>query len=657
MSAPSLHSLRSLPRISPAKSLLLALLFTASLLALSGSAQASVGSPATECQNAFGPGYVGFKVEKNESQLNGAYTDPATGFTVTISNVDTGLHTFDYLSAWPVNVIVKGGSSAGNFYSPPATSGTGLHPPVNPNNGKFYGISHITFCWKPNIPPSGKAKLKIKKVADNPVVFENGQVVFTISVRNNGDIAAKNTVISDNVPVGLTVDSADSPCTVNVQLVQCSIGTLPAGETRTYRIYTTADPLPRVASVPDSIGISKVESQVSLAAGETRTVQITCGTGGIMTDAAIRVDHVDQGTGDLNSVEVRRIHSISESTYEAAVTNHATGQAQVKFFGVCVRKQTDGGRDLTVSLPVSSTLLVDEGISTLELTCPAGTTPISPGYELTGTRGLLLASVPVGSETRRFTFRIEQDGSSATVSMRCLDNRTSEVNGVSSELQFESISRTVEVGPGATVMEQLTCSVGYKGIVAGWEYPEGVVPLGNDPQPITRVFKIWNPTGLPQQVTLHLLCLKLTTDRSGPEPLKVTNTAFVSSSTPQAPGAVLTDSATVKVKPGSPPPTLLSAAIAGGDLLVKAGNIESAGVIQVRSMNRVRAGKGSIRKGGVIGKRGFAAGTRRRVAVNLRKKAVKAIRRGSLRRVKVRIKTRSGGTNTRVVHIKRHRGR
>lgn len=643
----------SFPKISSAKWLLFALLCGTSLLVFSGSAQAAVGSPATECQNAFGPGYVGFKIEQDESQLNGTYTDPATGFTVKISNVNTELHTFDYSSGWPVNIVVKGGPSSGSFYSPPASNGTGLHPPVNPNNGKFYGISHITFCWKPNTPPPpGTAKLKIEKLADNPVVFENGQVVFTITVRNEGDVAAQNTVISDDVPAGLTVNSADPPCTVNVQVVSCSIGSLPAGQSRTYRIYATADPLPPVASVQDFLGISKVERHISLLAGETSTAQLTCGAGGIMTDAAIRVDHVDQGTGDLNSVEVRRIQSISESTYEAEVTNHATGQAQVKFFGVCVRNQTDGGRELTVSPPVTKTLMVDEGIETLELTCPAGTTPVSPGYELTGTRGLLLASSPVGSDTRRFTFRIEQDGSTATVSMRCLNNRTNEVNGISSELQFEPISRTVEVGPGATVMEQLTCAVGYKGIVAGWEYPEGVVPLGNDPQPITRVFRIWNPTGLPQQVTLHLLCLKLTTERSGPEPRKVTNTASVISSSPQAPGAILTDSATVKIKPGSPAPVIYSAAVSGRDLLVKLGSVDSSGTIQVRSMNRVRTGRSSIHKGSVIGKRGFAAGARGKIRVNLSRKAVKAIRRGSLRRVKVRVKTRNGGSDTRVVRIK-----
>jgi uncharacterized repeat protein (TIGR01451 family) len=623
------------------------------VFAFAGTSRAAVGSPATECQNAFGPGYVGFKVERPESSLNGTYTDPATGFQVTISNTNTTLHTFDYNSSWPVNVVVKGGPSSGNFYSPPAATGSGLHPPVNPNNGKYYGISHITFCWKPDTPPPpGKAKLKIEKVADNPVVYENGSVTFTITVRNDGTAAAANTVITDNVPAGLTVNSADSPCTVAVQLVTCNVGTLPAGESRTYRIRTTANPLPTVASVEDSLDISKVEKQISLQPGETRTVQLTCGSNGVMTDAAIRVDSVDQGTGDLNSVDVRRIESISPSTYEAVVTNNATGQAQVKFFGVCVGKQTQQGRQLTVSAPITKVLMTDAGLETLELTCPAGTTPISPGYELTGTRGLLLVSAPVGSDTRRFTFKIDQDGSMAEVSMRCLNNKTSAVGGKTSDLMFQPISRTVTVGPGATVMEQLTCGVGYKGIVAGWEYPDGVVPLGNDPQPITRVFKIWNSTGLPQQVKLHLLCLSLKTDSVGPQPQQFVNTAQVTSTTPQCPGAVLTSSATVTVQPGSPPaPVVLRASLSGGSVVLRTANLKGSATVVVRSVGRVRSGADSIRAGSVIGRKAVSARSPK-VKVRLKPRAAKAIRSGALTKIRVRI-GKPGNSSSRVLKVTR----
>ena len=44
-------------------------------------------------------------------------------------------------------VIVKGGPNATVYhYDPAATSGSGLHAPLNPANGKYYGISHVQFC-------------------------------------------------------------------------------------------------------------------------------------------------------------------------------------------------------------------------------------------------------------------------------------------------------------------------------------------------------------------------------------------------------------------------------------------------------------------------------------------------------------------------------
>lgn len=45
-------------------------------------------------------------------------------------------------------VVVKGGPNASIYrYSPEATGGTGLRAPINPDNGKPYGLSHIDFCF------------------------------------------------------------------------------------------------------------------------------------------------------------------------------------------------------------------------------------------------------------------------------------------------------------------------------------------------------------------------------------------------------------------------------------------------------------------------------------------------------------------------------
>src|SRR5690606_32721557 len=142
----------------------------------------------------------------------------------------------------------------------------------------------------------GKPKLKVTKIADNDVVRDGDQVKFTLSVVNEGDAASEDTVISDLVPVGLTVNSATDPCTVSGQQVECVVGTLAPGQTKTFEVVTTARVL-TVDTANDQLTIGKVEKHVSIQAGQTETTQITCGPDGIMSDGSVRVDSVDQGTG------------------------------------------------------------------------------------------------------------------------------------------------------------------------------------------------------------------------------------------------------------------------------------------------------------------------------------------------------------------------
>lgn len=68
-------------------------------------------------------------------------------FEVTLSNVTERL--FDWSANAGVDaVIAKGGPNALVYdYDPEATADQRLHPPVNPSNGQYYGISHIGFCY------------------------------------------------------------------------------------------------------------------------------------------------------------------------------------------------------------------------------------------------------------------------------------------------------------------------------------------------------------------------------------------------------------------------------------------------------------------------------------------------------------------------------
>jgi hypothetical protein len=93
---------------------------------------------------------------KVEPVADGTFTDGTLSVTIVVRDTDGG-PVFDWTSNIGVDaVFVKGGPGGLLYvYDPPAesTGDTGLHAPVNPNNGKFYGLSHLSFCYdKDQVP-------------------------------------------------------------------------------------------------------------------------------------------------------------------------------------------------------------------------------------------------------------------------------------------------------------------------------------------------------------------------------------------------------------------------------------------------------------------------------------------------------------------------
>ena len=91
---------------------------------------------------------------KYEPVQSGTHEVGDGSLTVSVT-VDGATRTFDFTATPGVDaVIVKGGPNALVYaYEPDATGDTGLHAPVNPENGDYYGLSHISFCSGPDAPP------------------------------------------------------------------------------------------------------------------------------------------------------------------------------------------------------------------------------------------------------------------------------------------------------------------------------------------------------------------------------------------------------------------------------------------------------------------------------------------------------------------------
>jgi len=378
-------------------------------------------------------------------------------------------------------------------------------------------------------PVKQNADVEIIKTADDLNPRPGDVVTYTLTAKNNGLGPAHDVVVTDALPPGVSFVSADAPCVEAAGTVTCELGTLDPGEEVSLEVKVKVEPWGSVdPNATHGLDVQKVEAQIDLEAGEVKTVQVECPSGYFASDGSVRIDHVDQGTGDWPAPEVVESRASSLGTWQGTVHNTATGRAQAKIFAVCIKKTTaDGGHDLIVSAPVTATEVLAPGRNEAVLQCGPGQVAIQPGF-IASTPGDLVYSQPEGNGWK-FVYDI-QEGGDATFSIRCLTRQVSLENGHTHDLALKRIWTEQTIQPGEVAEVQLICPDGSKGIVGGWDLDDGLVSLGNDPRPVTRAFKVYNPTDQPLKARFSLLCLG---DRTGGEhlpPKAITNTAQISTS-------------------------------------------------------------------------------------------------------------------------------
>lgn len=477
-------------------------------------------------------------------QISNAGPDEATGIVITdtlpagVSYVDgaPGCNAVGQVVTCSVNPIAAGG-----------TRQTGITVSVDPS------VSHtITNTAKvtgnePDPDPSDNedsvdtpiksdSDVQIVKTASPSTPRPGDTVTYTLKAKNNGPGIAKNVVVTDTLPAGVSFVSADSPCTQATGTVTCALGDLDAGEEVELEVKVTVDPWGDADPSADHLlDVQKVENQIDLNPGEQKTIQVTCPAGYFATDGSVRIDHIDQGTGDWTSPQVLENRASALDTWQGTVRNTASGRAQAKIFAVCVKKTTGDenghNHNLLVSDPVTVTTNLIPGKNTKTLQCGPGQVAIQPGF-IASEAGNLVYSQPEGNGWK-FVYDVEEGGT-ASFSIRCLTRQVDVVDGHTHDLALQRISTTVQINPGTVNEAQLTCPDGSKGIVAGWDLDDGLVSLGNDPRPVTRAFKLYNPTDHVLSARLSLLCLGLRTGGEHVPPKTIINTATISTTSPES---------------------------------------------------------------------------------------------------------------------------
>lgn len=147
-----------------------------------------------------------------EPPSSGTYTDSATGFSVTLTVYNTpGGQAFDFTTDGGAvsDVYVKGGDYT-NWYDynshddtdgdDPAdgflaTGDTFLHGAVNDVNGRFYGLSHISFCYELVVPDI----IELKKVDENGDPLAGATMQLWKDAVDTGTLVGECTTGTDGV--------------------------------------------------------------------------------------------------------------------------------------------------------------------------------------------------------------------------------------------------------------------------------------------------------------------------------------------------------------------------------------------------------------------------------------------------------------------------
>jgi uncharacterized repeat protein (TIGR01451 family) len=131
------------------------------------------------------------------------------------------------------------------------------------------GIGLVITVDDPN-PPSATADLSVEKVVDVSTPAVGDEVVYTITVTNNGPDAATNVVVTDTLPTGVTFVSAD-PVADSTGPLTWNVGPLANGADWLVDVTVTVDPetegdvLTNSASVSSDVDDSDTQNNTDTA--------------------------------------------------------------------------------------------------------------------------------------------------------------------------------------------------------------------------------------------------------------------------------------------------------------------------------------------------------------------------------------------------------
>jgi uncharacterized repeat protein (TIGR01451 family) len=141
----------------------------------------------------------------------------------------------------------------------------------------------LTVFGEITVGGGGSADLSVTKTDSPDPVLVDGLFTYTITVTNNGPDDANNVVVSDDLPSGVTFDSASSECSGTTHIT-CDLGDLAVDASATVEINVIANKAGTVKNTA-TVGSSANDPDTSNNSDTTSTTVNPAPSGGVQTGA------------------------------------------------------------------------------------------------------------------------------------------------------------------------------------------------------------------------------------------------------------------------------------------------------------------------------------------------------------------------------------
>ncbi|MEP7284391.1 MAG: hypothetical protein ABI947_01325 [Chloroflexota bacterium] len=225
-------------------------------------------------------------------------------------NVSTGVWTFSNLAAGANTTLTLSArvnsGTAGTAINASAALTASTPADTNATNN----TASVTIN---PVAPNPSTDLALQMTASASPIVEGGALIYTVTVINNGSVAATNILITDVIPAGLTFQSASGAGVYNSGGGQWTLASLGIGARASLGLSVTVNTGTAGQNIVNSAAITSVNQPDPNTANNTASVTKTI-TGNTLS-VALNVDNLSPNVGQLVT------YTVTLSSHSAAANN------------------------------------------------------------------------------------------------------------------------------------------------------------------------------------------------------------------------------------------------------------------------------------------------------------------------------------------------